>query len=111
MKIYIWYDISQLPYTAFNNPPSPVTKVPNDPNSDPYPNLSYFSLLDSYDLSDYRDVKRQKLTRKKHQSKNSTTDFIKNCYILTSKILKDSYNSKFMKFKLVKDPTLLRVFT
>ena len=33
-----------------NNPPNPVMKLPDDPDSDP--SFSYYSLLDSSDLSD-----------------------------------------------------------
>ena len=94
-----------------NNPPNMVPNVPVDPYSDP--SLSYYSLPYSSDSPDdkyYKQRRRTKKDKNKYRSKTHFDHPIKNCTKLTSKLLKSTYKSKFIKFKLYKDTLQHRVY-
>ena len=85
--------------TPLNNPPSPVTNVPNDPDSDPDPIFRSFFASKSSGLSEFRNVKHKKPTHKKNRSKKNISDPIKQCAQLTAKLPKSAHYSKVKKFK------------
>ena len=97
-------------YTPLNNQPIPVPNIPNYPASDPDPNSSGYSSLDSSDWLDPRDVKCKKLTCKKIRRKIVQLNLLKKRTIITAKLLQATYNSKFTKFKLDEDTLHLRVY-
>ena len=73
-----------------NNPPNPVPNVPSDNDLDT--SSSDYSLLGSYNLSDFRYPRRGQHTINKNRSKNSFNESIKKCENLVARIIKDEYN-------------------
>ena len=95
--------------TPLSKPPSTVPNVPNEPDSNPDPNLSDYSSLELSNLLDSREVKR-KNTRKRHWSRNHKTIPNKKCAMIVAKLIKAAYNLKVTKLKPYEDPIQSRFY-
>ena len=93
------------------NPPNPVPKVLDDPDSNP--SLSDSSFSESDDSSDdeyYKIIQSAKNDKKKLCSKTCSNEPIRKCANLTSKLLKSAYKSKVVKFKSDEYPLQPQVY-